>query len=251
MTAASNYENEDMNPFRVTSRREIIALLRSIAERNQLVRMVLNQGADTIVTSILEVDDDNGTMLLDCAPTELMNKRVLDSHKLSFETMLDSIRILFASSDPESCIHEGLPAFIVPLPDYMIRLQRREFYRVPTPVTNPVLCTIPVKTESEPMPVVTSLHNISGGGIAIMDEKKLIDTTFGRIYDNCRIDLPTGPVTVSLQIRNMLELTLSNGRTTHRLGCQFINPSNGALGAIQKYITKLERDRNAKATGLG
>ncbi|GGI16364.1 MAG: flagellar brake protein [Oxalicibacterium faecigallinarum] len=251
MTAASNYEDEDLDQFRVTSRREIIALLRNIGERNQLVRMVLNHGADTIVTSILEVDDDHGTMLLDCAPTEFMNQRVLESKKLSFETMLDSIRILFASSEAESCIHEGLPAFIVPLPDYMIRLQRREYYRVPTPVTNPVLCTIPVKTESEPMPVVTTLHNISGGGIAIMDEKKLIDTTFGRIYDNCRIDLPSGPITMTLQVRNMLELSLPNGRSTNRIGCQFINPSNAALGAIQKYITKLERDRNARATGLG
>ncbi|WP_293780321.1 flagellar brake protein [uncultured Oxalicibacterium sp.] len=251
MTAASNYENEDMNPFRVTSRREIIALLRSIGERNQLVRMVLNQGADTVVTSILDVDDSNDTVLLDCAPTQFMNERVLESQKLSFETMLDSIRILFSTGEAESCEHEGLPAFIVPLPDYMIRLQRREFYRVQTPVTNPVLCTIPVKTESEPMPVVASLYNISAGGIALMDDKKLIDSTFGRVYDNCRIDLPTGPVAVSLQIRNVLELSLPNGRSTHRLGCQFINPSNAAMAAIQKYITKLERDRNAKATGLG
>lgn len=252
MTLVSNYEEDNLSQYRVTSRREVIALMRGISERNQLVRMIINQGDDTIVTSILDVDDTNDTMILDVAPTATMNQRVLESTKLSFETVLDNIRILFSTPEAESCQYENLPAFIVPLPEFAIRLQRREFYRVPTPVTSPILCTVPFLTEDgQQVSIVTTLHNISGGGISMVDEKKLIDTTFGRIYNNCRIDLPGGAVTVSLQIRNHMELTLTNGKSVNRMGCAFIDPSNGTLGAVQKYITKLERDRNAKATGLG
>jgi len=251
MTLASDYDKEDMEPFRVRSRREIITLLRNIGERNQLVRMVINNGADTVVTSILGVDESDNTVMLDCAPTATLNQRIVESDKLSFETVLESIRILFTSSDAQNITYEGLPAFVIPIPDSLIRLQRREFYRVPTPLTNPVVCTVMVPTESQPMAVNTTLHNISGGGISLIDDKKLIDPTFGRIYENCRIDLPVGgPITVALQVRNLLELTLTNGRSIHRLGCQFINPSNGALGAVQKYITKLEREQNARATGI-
>jgi len=251
MTLASEYENDDLNPFRVRSRREVIALLRSIGERNQLVRMLINHGQDTIVTSILNINETNDTVYLDCAPTAIMNQRVLDSEKLSFETVLENIRILFNSPAAESCIYEGLPAFMIPLPTNVVRLQRREFYRVPTPYTNPVHCTITVKTKDQVIPVVATLHNISGGGISIVDDKKLIDTTQGRIFENCRIDLPGGAVTVDLQIRNLLEVTLTNGKVINRIGCAFVDPSNGTLGAVQKYITKLERDQNAKATGLG
>lgn len=253
MTLVSHYEDDsDMNQYRVTSRREVIALMRAIGDRNQLVRMLINEGTDTIVTSILAVDESNDTMLLDCAPTATMNHRVLESPKLSFETVLDNIRILFASTAAESCEYENLPAFIVPLPEYAIRLQRREFYRVPTPVTAPIVCTVPFKTEDgQQVAVTTTLHNISGGGISMVDEKKMLDTTFGRIYENCKIELPGGAVTVALQIRNLLELTLTNGKGINRLGCAFVEPSNGTMAAIQKYITKLERDRNAKATGLG
>lgn len=251
MTLASEYENDDLNPYRVNSRREVIALLRSIGERNQLVRMLINHGNDTIVTSILKIDETANTVLLDCAPTAIMNQRVLQSEKLSFETVLENIRILFTSPAAQSCIYENLPAFIVPLPTSVIRLQRREFYRVPTPVTNPVYCTIPVKTGDQIIPVVLPLHNISGGGLSVVDEKKLIDSTPGRIYENCRLDLPGGVVTLALQVRNQLEVTLTNGKSIHRLGCAFVDPSNGALAAVQKYITKLERDQNAKATGLG
>jgi c-di-GMP-binding flagellar brake protein YcgR len=251
MTLASDYDTDDMEPFRVRSRREIIALLRNIGERNQLVRMVINNGTDTVVTSILGVDEQDNTVMLDCAPTAVMNQRVLASDKLSFETVLESIRILFNSSDAESITHEGLPAFVIPIPESVVRLQRREFYRVPTPLSVPVVCKVPMSIDSQPILVTTTLHNISGGGVSLIDDKKLMDSTFGRIYENCKIDLPIGgPITVSLQVRNLLELTLTNGKSIHRLGCQFINPSNGALGAVQKYITKLEREQNAKATGI-
>jgi c-di-GMP-binding flagellar brake protein YcgR len=251
MDLASDHENDELTPYRVNSRREVIALLRSIGERNQLVRMLINHGSDTIVTSILKIDEANNTVLLDCAPTAVMNQRVLDSETLSFETVLESIRILFTSPAAERCTYENLPAFIIPLPKSVIRLQRREFYRVPTPLSNPVRCTVPFKSEDQIISVETTLHNISGGGVSIVDEKKLIDPTPGRIYDNCRIDLPGGAVTVALQMRNLMEVTLTNGKSIHRLGCSFIDPSNGTLGAVQKYITKLERDQNAKATGLG
>lgn len=251
MTLASDYGNDDLEPFRVHSRREIIALLRNIGERNQLVRMVINNGEDTVVTSVLDVNERNDTVMLDCAPTATMNHRVLESETLSFETVLDNIRILFDASEIDSVVYEELPAFVIPLPETLIRLQRREYYRVQTPLTTPVLCTVPVKIEGNEIAQVTvTLYNISGGGISIIDDKKLIDPTFGTIYENCRIDLPGGAITVSLQIRNLLELTLTNGKSIHRLGCQFINPSNAALGAVQKYITRLEREQNARSSGV-
>jgi len=251
MTLASDYDKEDLEPYRIRSRREIIALLRNIGERNQLVRMVINHGADTVVTSVLHVDEGSDTVLLDCAPSATMNHKVLESEAFAFETVLDNIRILFNADEIESVQYDKLPAFLIPLPDSLIRLQRREFYRVPTPLTTPVLCIVPMKVEEQTLQVATTLHNISGGGISIVDEKKLIDPTIGRIYENCRIDLPVGgPVTMSLQIRNTLELTLTNGKTIRRLGCQFIQPSNAAMTAIYKYITKLEREQNAKATGI-
>lgn len=252
MTLVSDHENDDLNPFRVRSRREVIALLRSIGERNQLVRMVINHGADTIVTSILNIDETNDTVLLDCAPTAIMNQRVLDSKRLSFETVLENIRILFTAPSAEACIYENLPAFVIDLPTSVIRLQRREFYRVPTPLTAPVSCIVPYTKEGVTTDIATTLHNISGGGISIVDEKKLLGTAIGTTYDNCKIDLPgSGVISVSLQVRNVLELTLTNGKSINRLGCEFIRPSNGTLAVVQKYITKIEREQNAKATGLG
>jgi c-di-GMP-binding flagellar brake protein YcgR len=239
---------EDLGPYQVHSRREIIALLRSIGERNQLVRMIFNGGSEAVVTSILEIDEANNCIMIDCAPSQLQNQRILDSDNISFETMLERIRILFFVTQIESCLYEGLPAFRIALPANLVRLQRREYYRVITP-----RCTIQIPHQQGPgsTAVTVPVQNVSAGGIGIVDEKKLLDDTIGRVYENCRIALPDGaPITAKLEVRNAQDITLANGKTIRRLGCLFVDLPKPMLAAVQRYITKLERDQNAKATGL-
>lgn len=254
MTFNTDYGIEDLSPYQVHSRREIISLLRSIGERNQLVRMLINGGTEAIVTSILKIDEATGTVLIDCAPSQYINQRIIESDNISFETVLEHIRILFFATKIDTCQFENLPAFRIQIPESLIRLQRREYYRVPTPVSNPLRCTIKIPQERAgelPTKVVVTLQNVSGGGIAIADEMKLLDNTIGRIYKDCQIDLPGGtPVIATLQIRNSMEITLTNGRTIRRLGCLFVDLPKAMLAAVQRYITKLERERNAKETGM-
>ncbi len=253
MTFNTDYGIEDLSPYQVHSRREIIALLRSIGERNQLVRMLVNGGAESIVTSILKIDETNGTVLIDCAPSALLNQRIVESDNISFETVLEHIRILFFVTQIDTCLFENLPAFRIAIPGSLIRLQRREYYRVPTPVANPLRCAIQIPHEAPngtPTQAVVTLQNVSGGGIAIVDDQKILDNTIGRIYQDCKIDLPGGTLVVAtLQIRNSMEITLTNGKSIRRLGCLFVDLPKAMLAAVQRYITKLERERNAKETG--
>jgi c-di-GMP-binding flagellar brake protein YcgR len=51
-------------------------------------------------------------------------------------------------------------------------------------------------------------------------------------------------------VRNSIDMTLLNNKTSRRLGCQFVDISRGNLAAVQRYITKLERERNARLAGL-
>jgi c-di-GMP-binding flagellar brake protein YcgR len=251
----SKYATEDVSPFQVHSRREIISLLRSLQERNQLVSMQAGGGVDAVVTSILEVDESGGLVVIDRAPGNTVNQRIMDSNNVSFETVLDNIRILFFSEKVGECMYDNLPALYIPIPASLIRLQRREHYRVPTSVANPLRCTVRIPPDDNGMggtTVVVTLKDISGGGIGVVDEKKLLDNTIGRIYKDCRIDLPGGsPVTVSLQIRNSHDVTLTSGKSIRKMGCMFVDPPTAMMAAVQRYITKLERERNAKANGMG
>ena len=241
----------DMRPFQVHSRREIVKLLQSLSEHRQMISMVASLGDAAVVTSILEIDEGAGTLTIDCAQRERINERLLASDNLSFETALEQIRILFFASSVRACEHDGSPALQIALPKTLIRLQRREFYRVPTPMVNPAFCTITIPPEEGTAQTIrVVLQNVSGGGIALIDEHGVLDATIGRIYRNCRIDLPGGTLVVaSLQLRNIQDLRLPNGRHVRRLGCLFLDLPHTMLAAVQRYISKLEREQNARSTG--
>lgn len=243
---------ENWHDFEVESRREIIALLRGIGEKNQLIRMVIHGDIDVCVTSILAVDADHDQVILDRSINQDQNRRILAATGIAFETTLDKIRILFSSEQVEECTYEGNTALKIVLPPSLIRLQRREFYRMGTPVSNPVRVVVPLPPELGGGTLPFPLADISCGGIAILDNKLILgDDAVGKEYAGCRIELPEiGIVTTSLQVRNSLDMTLLNNKSNRRLGCQFIDLPRGMLAYVQRYITKLERERNARMAGL-
>lgn len=253
MSEFNELQIEDLGPYRVRSRREIISLLRSIGTHNQLVRMIFNNGSESVMTSILLVDEETPSVILDVAPGSMQNQRILDSTNLSFETALERIRILFFSETIEQVEYDGTPAFRIPLPDNVIRLQRREYYRVMTPVSNPVRCTFFLRDPEgrlAPRAVTLPLKNVSNGGISVIDELKQLDNTIGMHYQDCRIDFPGNAVIATLEIRSSQDIKLQNGKTVRRLGCMFINLPNPMLALVQRHILKLEREQNAKSTGM-
>jgi c-di-GMP-binding flagellar brake protein YcgR len=251
MQANSHSELENWHDFTVQSRREIVTILRSVGEKKQLVRILIHGEADVCVTSVLKVDPDDDQLIMDCSIDPDQNKRILAASKLGLETSLDKIRIMFNATGIRETKFEGGPALMMPIPESLIRLQRREYYRMPTPVSNPVRALITMPEESGGEVENFPLADISCGGVALLDNKMILDNTIGQVYANCRIDLPeVGMVTTNLEIRSTHDLTLLNDKQSRRLGCQFVNISRGNLAAVQKYITKLERERNARIAGL-
>lgn len=252
MQATNDGLHENWHDYEVESRREIIALLRAIASENQLIRMLLHGEADVCVTAILDVDADNGVMYLDAPIDRAQNERALVAKRINFETTLDKIRILFGGTELEATTYDGRAAISMAIPETLIRLQRREFYRMPTPVSNPVRVTVPMPPELGGGSNVFPLADISCGGISILDNKLQLGNAIGATYPGCKIDLPDiGTVLATLQIRNSLDMTLLNNKTNRRLGCAFIDISRGNLASVQRYITQLERERNARTAGLG
>lgn len=249
----SNSELDNWHDYRVVSRREILALLRQIGEKNQLVRMLINGEADVCVTSILDVDPDEDVIVLDRSIDRDQHRRVLAAPRLSCETSLDKIRILFKAENPREIEYDGSVAVAADIPESLVRLQRREFYRMPMPVTNPVKLVLPLPDELGGGTTTLPLADISCGGIAFMDNKLVLgEVAIGTTFEGCRLDLPdVGPVVTGLEIRNTQEVTLLNNKTARRFGCMFTGISRGNLANVQKYITKLERERNARLAGLG
>lgn len=251
MQAMHDAELENWHDYEVQSRREIVALLRQINEKKQLIRMKIKGEADVCVTSILEVDADEGIFVLDRSINREQNERIVKAKSVMCETYLDKIRILFSVSGVEDAEFKGAGALAAAIPASLIRLQRREFYRMPTPVTNPIPALVPMPLDLGGGNATFPLADISCGGVALLDNKMMLNSTIGQTFTNCRIELPEiGPVTTSLQVRNALDITMLNNKTSRRIGCMFVDISRGNMAAVQRYITKLERERNARLAGL-
>jgi c-di-GMP-binding flagellar brake protein YcgR len=243
---------ENQSPYQIESRREIISLLRGFKEKNQLISMFINNGAEVFITSVLEIDDTNNVVIIDSAPGAEANQRIVEASQVLFDGLLDRISIQFGSSKLQRTTFEARPALQLPIPSNLIRLQRRENYRINTPVSSPIKFLIPMEVDEIPQIGKFSLVDISCGGVAILDDQRILNIAVGTRYTDCQVDLPgIGLLEINLEIRNSQDLTLLNGRTTRRVGCAFLNLSSRTLATVQRFIMKLERERNAKMTGIG
>lgn len=244
MNLQMNIGVDDVGPYLIHSRREVIALLRRLADRHELVRMIFAGGEDALATAVLEVNEDS--VIIDTARAPEQVRRILASDSISFDTALDRIRIAFFAKQATACLHDGRPALRIALPDTMIRLQRREHYRVLSP-----RCSIQIAKEDGPPPVSFAVQNVSAGGLALIDDHQLLDASPGAEYTHCELQLPGAQnIVVHLCVMNCCEMTLYNGRVARRLGCAFINPNAATLALVQRYVSKLERDQNARINGI-
>jgi c-di-GMP-binding flagellar brake protein YcgR len=247
----ANSKSERESLYEIHSRCQILALMRCVQNHNQLVTLTISERADSFVTSILEVSDERDSLVVDAAPSALLNQQFIEADRVSLETTLEKVRIFFSSRCTATCLHEGHPALLLKIPDSLVRLQRREFYRLATSLADPVRCAIPLPEDLGDGVLTLSLVDISCGGVAVMEERRILDETIGRQYENCRIELPgVSTVWAALQVRDCQEVVLPNGKRKRRLGFEFVNLPTAMLAAVQRYIIKLEREQNARTSGL-
>ncbi len=239
-------QNQDDSRFLVHHPVEILRILRGLAHRNEMVSAFFNGGKDLLLTSILDVDASSHSVLLDYGSNEALNQRILASEKIIFVTALDSVKIQFVTNRITTDRFEGRPAFRIGVPEQVLQLQRREYYRLTTPIVNPLKCVIPL---GEGAFEEVALADISAGGIGIVIGNPAgFQFEPGQIYPGCRIILPAiGTLEATLRIQSIFEVTMKNGHKTLRGGCQFLDLRPAMQSLIQRYIIKLERERIANA----
>lgn len=230
--------------FTLHSRTEILFLLRAIQKRKLLVNLDLPGSRQIIVTSVLKVNESSNTLVLDSARGDALNHELLSGKGAEFVTQLDGVSITFATGPVTLCEYEKLPALRIALPKSLIRLQRREHFRVPLPIANPVKCIVPSWTEEDPEPISTHIVDIGCGGVAIAETGGRLGTETGRIFSGCKLLLPeTSAVFTTLEVRNSAQIRLHNGAFQTRLGCKFIDLPNDMAAKLQRFVMDIERAR--------
>lgn len=250
-TAHALLEPADYTEFQLRSRNEVLFTLRSLVTNNDHITIYFNEGQDFVLSAVLAVNEDG--LILDYGGNTDANARALAAEKLFCVTTHDKIRIQFVLRGLHKVDYQGHPAFRAALPESVLRLQRREYYRLTTPVAHPIKCQIPVMKEAGLSSTIMEANvvDISGGGLAMMVPPAGLIFSTGDKFENCRIELPeVGVVITTLEVRNVFDVTLRNGSQVARAGCQFANLAGPMLTLIQRYIIKVERERKARESGM-
>ena len=242
-------EANSYSQFILHTKNEVLFVLRGLCEAVCQVTVFFNEGRELLLTTVAAVEDEH--LILDFGASSEVNRKALTAEKLFCVANHEKVRIQFVLRGLERVEHENRPAFRASLPTEVLRLQRREFYRLTTPITRPLKCLIPLAdTEGNIQLLDMNVVDVSGGGLSLsVPEGMTLERD--REFPNCRIELPEiGIVTVTLKIRNEFELTLRSGGRVKRCGCEFIKIAGPMLTLIQRYIIKVERERKARESGM-
>jgi flagellar brake protein len=232
--------------FTVHSRTEILFLLRAIQKRKLLVNLDLSGSRQIIVTTVLGVNEVKNTVILDSASNDVLNQELISGpdKRTEFIAQLDGVTISFATGPVELCTYDKLPALRIALPKSLIRLQRREHFRVQLPIANPVKCILPSVSADNPEPITAHIVDIGGGGVAITDADGRLGTETRRILHNCKLLLSeSNTITTTMEVRNSAQIRLHNGAFQTRLGCMFIDFPQDMVSRLQRFIMDIERAR--------
>lgn len=234
---------DDFDKYSINWKKEIVFLLRAIMDKGGLLSAHFDHGKNFILTSIVEVDADRGEVILDYGATEALNLRILESDKIIFVTSHDKVKVQFVANRIEKTRFEGHDAFKIKLPESLIKLQRREYFRVATPIANPLKCIVPIENGHK---IEMTIVDISIGGIGVILPQCDIAFTRGMVFPECHLALPgIGNIVGTLEIRSVFDMTLRNGQQSKRAGCQLIDLSANMQAMIQRYIIKVERERRS------
>lgn len=232
--------------FTIREPAEIAFVLKKVMQNGQLVTAYLDGGSNFALTSVLAVRPEAADVILDRSPDSAAFARLLAARKVLLITSHDQVKVKFSARGVKEVLYEGRPAVRIPMPNWLVRIQRREHYRIATPITKPLVCTIPLPARGPGMQAETIVLDISVGGLALMDNHDLPGFKLGDVYEHCRIGLPeVGTLTVSVEVRNAFDTPLKNGLSFRRCGCKFLDLGS-AESLVQRYILHLERARNFK-----
>lgn len=240
---------DEFSKYLLYTKSEMFPVLRGLVEHVSQVTMMFNEGRNMVLTSLASCGDDG--LVLDFGASTEMNRKALKAEKLFCVSQLEKVKIQFILRGVTQIEVGGRPAFHALLPESILRLQRREHYRLVTPIAQPLKCRIYVPAlDGSTFPIEVRIADISGGGVCLAGVPLSLSLETDMEIPGCGIDLPEiGSIAATLRLHSVAETVSRSGVRARRAGCEFVNLTGPMARLIQRYIMKIERERKARESG--
>lgn len=244
---------EEFGQFFLNTMPDVEFYLGQLSRRRSIVTIYVNDGTHFFLSSIVAIDSQSGLIYLDPAQAEENNTLALTARQLTLVANLDRVKIQIRLPALQRLSYQGQNMLGSKLPERILRLQRREFFRLEPASATPIHCKLAAHLDDGTTKTFElRLSDISGGGVSLIGTTEMADD-FQRdtLFNDCRLEIPgEGVIQVNLRIRKTVEISTESGDHNLRIGCEFINLPSARLAFIERYITRVERERKARDSGL-
>ena len=245
MSQNTNVPSPD--PYRVDSLQEVDKILLQLLRQGVLLRMHDSNDHHSVITTLLDIDFEHDTIVIDSAAQQTINEQLLANKMAYFEAILDSVSVKFQVASLYTTTFEDRPALAGALPNFLYRIQRRETFRVRPTLGNTAHCAITLHGQVHTFDV----YDISSTGLALIDPNGLLTDHIQQTLPDCELTLPhIGVVTVDLQLVRAQSQLLGTGKKRPLVGCAFSHIEANPQIRIQNFIMAEERLQIARDRGL-
>ncbi len=230
------------NAFMIGAKLEILHILNALMRKAALITVNID-AREFFLTSLLGIDEKSNRLYFERGRASAGIPNIRTDRKISYRTKLDQVEIRFSSTGMRSTIYAGNEAYEIPLPEELQRIQRRDSYRVQTPLIKALKCRLTREDAPKLDAVELNIINISCGGIAIQCPPEQFKPQIGDRYD-CLLLLPgSSGLQVTVTVCDTNETKLLNGNKSRHTGCALVAPPESTRAAIQRYIMTMERQQ--------
>ena len=235
-----------LDEFRITSPREIAAMLRQLCDAS--VQLNLNASDGSVVSGTVWTSDaERGAIGFSVDPSDPALNALLECDDVVVVGYLDSVKLQFDAGN--LVLVHGARASVLSCsyPREMFRFQRRGAYRV-----RPLLRAVPVArvrhTDIAEMQLALRVLDVSIGGCALFLPDDVPPMQIGGVMNQVQVDLDADTrFHVNLRLQHVT--SLNNDSRGVRLGCEFVRADATALRALQRFIDLTQK--RGKLLSLG
>ncbi|MCK9636278.1 flagellar brake protein [Methylobacter sp. Wu8] len=232
----------DISSFAIQNTKQIISHLSLMVKNKCLLSARFGTNNESYITALLGIDEKNNTLILDYGPKEDLNQRILNAGKISFDADYTGIKVSFVGTGLKKITHKGEPAFSMPIPKSLFWMQRREYFRVKSPLSKSSYCQLLMEGNK---PVNLKLYDISLTGFAMLNVSKEVSELMipGEIITQGKLVLAdAGEGLVSFEVCAKYIINPDKLQKIQKIGCRFVKLTRPVEEVIQRYMQQIQRE---------
>ncbi|NTV71203.1 MAG: flagellar brake protein [Azonexaceae bacterium] len=236
-------EAEIEERFHITSALPIAFLLVGYARTKDQFTVSFGGGEEMMLTTLLDAQPAGDRLIFDCSGSADVNRHLLQSSRIVFSGRPAGIHVQFSTGRASEIEFEGSKAFAVALPKYVVRLQRRDTFRIETPRGKPLQF---FGRRSDGRLLNLPAHDISVAGIGMTAPALPEGLGAGERLESCHFALPDDEheLFFSATVCHVTPQVGRSGQQQWRIGLHFESMPTVEENRIQRYIAKVERERH-------